>query len=348
MTEQKQPVCVLGGGSFGTTLANLMASHGVQVTLWLRDQAVADEINREHRNSRYLPDISLDPRLVVTTDLHAALASAQLIFLAIPSGAFRSVLQQIGPDLAGKGVVSTTKGIEQPGFLLMSQIVEAEAPAARVGVLSGPNLAREMAAGALTATVIACRDETLCSEVQAVLGSKSVRVYASQDRFGVELGGALKNVYAIISGMAAAMGVGENTKSMLVTRALAEMTRFAVSMGANPMTFLGLAGIGDLMVTCMSPQSRNFQVGFALGKGQTLEDSVAQLGQVAEGVNTLRVLKQKSDEEGIYMPLVAGLHAILFEGQPLADVIGRLMSASQKDDVEFASYVTTEAGNATP
>lgn len=347
MTEQKQPVCVLGGGSFGTTLANLMASHGVPVTLWLRDQVVADEINREHRNNRYLPDIPLDPRLVVTTDLHAALATAQLVFLAIPSGAFRSVLQQIGPDLAGKGVVSTTKGIEQPGFLLMSQIVEAEAPDARVGVLSGPNLAREMATGALTATVIACRDERLCSEVQAVLGSKSVRVYASQDRFGVELGGALKNVYAIISGMAAAMGVGENTKSMLITRALAEMTRFAVSMGANPMTFLGLAGIGDLIVTCTSPQSRNFQVGFALGKGQTLEDSVAQLGQVAEGVNTLRVLKQKSDEEGIYMPLVAGLHAILFEGQPMADVIGRLMAASQKDDVEFASYVNNEAGNPT-
>lgn len=347
MTEQKQPVCVLGGGSFGTTLANLMASHEVPVTLWLRDQAVADEINRDHRNSRYLPDIPLDPRLVVTTDLHAALATAQLVFLAIPSGAFRNVLQQIGPDLAGKGVVSTTKGIEQPGFVLMSQIVEAEAPDARVGVLSGPNLAREMAAGALTATVIACRDETLCSEVQAVLGSKSIRVYASQDRFGVELGGALKNVYAIISGMAAAMGVGENTKSMLITRALAEMTRFAVSMGANPMTFLGLAGIGDLIVTCTSPQSRNFQVGFALGKGQTLEDSVAQLGQVAEGVNTLRVLKQKSDEEGIYMPLVAGLHAILFEGQPMVDVIGRLMAASQKDDVEFASYVNNDSGNTT-
>ncbi|HDZ57191.1 MAG TPA: NAD(P)H-dependent glycerol-3-phosphate dehydrogenase [Pseudomonas xinjiangensis] len=343
MTEQKMPVCVVGGGSFGTTLANLMAAHDVPVTLWLRDEKVASEITDMHQNSRYLPGVMLDPRLQVTTDLAAALASADLVFLAIPSGSFRSVLKQIGSDLAGKGVISTTKGIEQPGFLMMSEIVEQEAPDARVAVLSGPNLAKEMAAGALTATVVASQDEALCRQVQQVLGSKSLRVYASQDRYGVELGGALKNVYAIMSGMAAAMGVGENTKSMLITRALAEMTRFAVHMGANPLTFLGLAGVGDLIVTCTSPQSRNYQVGHALGKGQTLEDSVAQLGQVAEGVNTLRVLKQKSEQEQVYMPLVAGLYAILFEHKPLADVISGLMSAEQKDDVEFIAIPDGDA-----
>lgn len=344
MTEQKTPVCVLGGGSFGTTLANLMATHGVPVTLWLRDEKVADEITTRHENTHYLPGIKLDPSLRVTTDMQAALAAADLVFLAIPSGAFRSVLKTIGPDLAGKGVVSTTKGIEQPGFLMMSQIVRQEAPDARVAVLSGPNLAKEMAAGALTATVIASQDEPLCRWVQSVLGSKSLRVYASQDLYGVELGGALKNVYAIISGMASALGVGENTKSMLITRALAEMTRFAVHMGASPLTFLGLAGVGDLIVTCTSPQSRNFQVGHALGKGQTLEESVAQLGQVAEGVNTLQVLKQKSDEEGVYMPLVAGLYAVLFEGKPLAQVIGAMMTAEQKDDVEFANGFVAATG----
>ena len=338
MSEQKQAVCVLGGGSFGTTLANLMATNGISVTLWLRDEAVARQMDQERENRRYLPGVELDPSLHITTEMQAALGSAGIVFLAIPSGAFRSVLQQIGPSLAGKAVVSTTKGIEQPGFLMMSQIVEEEAPGARVAVLSGPNLAKEMAAGALTATVVASSDERLCREVQAVLGSRKLRVYASQDRYGVELGGALKNVYAIISGMAAAMGVGENTKSMLITRALAEMTRFAVHMGANPMTFLGLAGVGDLIVTCMSPMSRNFQVGHALGKGQTLEQSVAQLGQVAEGVNTLRVLKQKAEEEGVYMPLVNGLYAIIFEQRTLEEVIGRLMSAEQKDDVEFAAF----------
>ena len=338
MTEQKQAVCVLGGGSFGTTLANLMATNGIPVTLWLRDEAVARQITEEHENHRYLPGFKLDASLRVTTDIQAALSSAELVFLAIPSGAFRSVLKQIGPTLAGKSVVSTTKGIEQPNFLMMSEIVEQEAPDARVAVLSGPNLAKEMAAGALTATVVASIDEQLCRDVQKVLGSRRLRVYASRDRYGVELSGALKNVYAIISGMAAAMGVGENTKSMLITRALAEMTRFAVHMGANPMTFLGLAGVGDLIVTCMSPMSRNYQVGHALGKGQTLEESIAQLGQVAEGVNTLRVLKQKSEEEGVYMPLVAGLYAIIFEQRTLEEVIARLMSGEQRDDVEFAAF----------
>lgn len=339
MTDLKAPVTVLGGGSFGTTLANLLASNGVPTALWLRNEEQADNMRREGENSRYLPGIKLDPRLAITTDVAAALKEAELVFLAIPSGAFRSVLQLIGPGLAGKGLISTTKGIEQPGFLMMSQIIEQEIPGARVAVLSGPNLAREIAAGALTATVVASDDATLNAQVQDVLGCQSLRVYASQDRYGVELGGALKNVYAIMSGMAAAMGVGENTKSMLITRALAEMTRFAVHMGANPMTFLGLAGVGDLIVTCTSPMSRNYQVGHALGKGLTLEESIARLGQVAEGVNTLKVLRDKSEEEGIYMPLVAGLHAIIFEQQPLADVIGRLMNAEQKHDVEFSAFM---------
>ncbi|WP_185266639.1 NAD(P)H-dependent glycerol-3-phosphate dehydrogenase [Halopseudomonas xiamenensis] len=345
MTDLKVPVTVLGGGSFGTTLANLLAANGVPATLWLRNEQQAADMRRQGENTRYLPGIRLDPRLTITSDLAAALQQAELVFLAIPSGAFRSVLQQIGPGLAGKGVISTTKGIEQPGFLMMSQIVEQEVPEARVAVLSGPNLAREMAAGALTATVVASDDETLSAQVQAVLGCQSLRVYASKDRYGVELGGALKNVYAIISGMAAAMGVGENTKSMLITRALAEMTRFAVHMGANPLTFLGLAGVGDLIVTCTSPMSRNFQVGHALGKGMTLEQSVARLGQVAEGVNTLKVLRQKSLEEGVYMPLVAGLHAIIFEQQPLTEVIGKLMSAEQKHDVEFSAFMSCTALN---
>ncbi|MFN3579522.1 MAG: NAD(P)H-dependent glycerol-3-phosphate dehydrogenase [Pseudomonas sp.] len=340
MTDKTSPVCVVGGGSFGTTLAALMAAEGVPVTLWLRDEKVAGEIAANRENTRYMPGVQLDPRLQVTTDLQAAVASAELVFLALPSSAFRSVLKEIGPALAGKGVISTTKGIEQPGFLMMSDIVAEEAPQARVAVLSGPNLAKEMAAGALTATVVASDDQALCTQVQAVLGSSRLRVYASQDRYGVELGGALKNVYAIISGMAAAMGMGENTRSMLITRSLAEMSRFAVHMGANPLTFLGLAGVGDLIVTCMSPLSRNYQVGFALGQGKNLEQTVAELGQVAEGVNTLKVLKQKSDAEGVYMPLVAGLHAILFEQQPLPKVINRLMSAEQKHDVEFATFMS--------
>lgn len=335
MTEQNNPVTVLGGGSFGTTLAHLIAVRGLPVSLWLRDEQAAESMRRDRVNARYLPDLVLHPDLRITTDLQAAVSAARLVLLAIPSSAFRSVLRQIGPVLDGKGVVSLTKGIEQPGFRLMSQVVEEEAPGARVAVLSGPNLAKEIAAGALTASVVASKDQALCAEVQQVLGSRTLRIYASQDRLGVELGGALKNVYAIISGMAAALGMGENTRAMLITRALAEMTRFAVHMGADPLTFLGLAGVGDLIVTCVSPQSRNYQVGFALGSGQSLEESVARLGQVAEGVNTLKVLREKAEEEGVYMPLVAGLHAILFENRTLEQVIGQLMSAEQKQDIDF-------------
>jgi glycerol-3-phosphate dehydrogenase (NAD(P)+) len=162
-------------------------------------------------------------------------------------------------------------------------------------------------------------------------------VYASADRFGVELGGALKNVYAIMAGMAAAMGMGENTRSMLITRALAEMTRFAVKLGANPMTFLGLSGVGDLIATCSSPKSRNYQVGYALGEGLSLDEAVDRLGEVAEGVNTIKVLKARAEQLEVYMPLVAGLHAILFEGRTLQQVIGALMSGEPKTDVDFIS-----------
>jgi glycerol-3-phosphate dehydrogenase (NAD(P)+) len=260
-----------------------------------------------------------------------------LIFVALPSSALRSVLAPHAELLRGKGLVSLTKGIEAQSFKLMSQILEEIAPDARIGVLSGPNLAREIAEHALTATVVASEDEQLCQQVQDVLHGRTFRVYASADRFGVELGGALKNVYAIIAGMAVALGMGENTKSMLITRALAEMTRFAVSQGANPMTFLGLAGVGDLIVTCSSPKSRNYQVGHALGQGLSLEQAVSRLGEVAEGVNTLKVLKAKAQEVQVYMPLVAGLHAILFEGRTLNQVIEHLMRAEPKTDVDFIS-----------
>lgn len=201
-------------------------------------------------------------------------------------------------------------------------------------MISGPNLAREIAEHELTATVVASEDDELCARVQAALHGRTFRVYASRDRFGVELGGALKNVYAIMAGLAAAMDMGENTRSMLITRALAEMTRFAVKLGANPMTFLGLAGVGDLIVTCSSPKSRNYQVGHALGEAQPGGGGIAH-GRDRGGVNTLKVLKEKSDEMQVYMPLVAGLHAILFEGRTLAQVIQLLMRGEPKTDVDF-------------
>lgn len=336
MTEQ-QPVAVLGGGSFGTAVANLLAENGVRVRQWMRDPEQAEAMRCNRENPRYLKGIKLHPGVEPVTDLLATLQGSELIFVALPSSALRSVLAPHAGLLSGKMLVSLTKGIEAQSFKLMSQILEEIAPQARIGVLSGPNLAREVAEHALTATVVASEDEALCRSVQVVLHGRTFRVYASSDRFGVELGGALKNVYAIIAGMAVALGMGENTKSMLITRALAEMTRFAVSQGANPMTFLGLAGVGDLIVTCSSPKSRNYQVGYALGQGLSLEQAVSQLGEVAEGVNTLKVLKAKAQELQVYMPLVAGLHAILFEGRTLNQVIELLMRGEPKTDVDFIS-----------
>ncbi|MGA6097120.1 NAD(P)H-dependent glycerol-3-phosphate dehydrogenase [Stutzerimonas marianensis] len=336
MTEQ-QPIAVLGGGSFGTALANLMAENGHSVRLWMRDPEQARIIRVERQNPRYLKGVKVHEKVEPVTDLHQTISDCELIFVALPSSALRAALAPVAGLLDGRMLVSTTKGIEASGFKLMSQIIEEIAPHARIGVISGPNLAREVAEHALTATVVASHDEALCRAVQAALHGRTFRVYASGDRFGVELGGALKNVYAIMAGMAAALGMGENTRSMLITRALAEMTRFAVKLGANPMTFLGLAGVGDLIVTCTSPKSRNFQVGHALGEGLSLEQAVARLGEVAEGVNTIKVLKCRAEELQVYMPLVAGLHAILFEGRTLDQVIAVLMRGEPKTDVDFIS-----------
>ncbi len=333
----QQPVAVLGGGSFGTAVANLLAQNGHPVRQWMRDPEQAESIRVNRENPRYLKGIKVLPLVEPVTDLAATLDACELVFVALPSSALRSVLAAQVQRLSGKMLVSLTKGIEAQTFKLMSQILEEIAPDARIGVLSGPNLAREIAEHALTATVVASEDEALCQQVQATLHGRTFRVYASTDRFGVEMGGALKNVYAIIAGMAVALDMGENTKSMLITRALAEMTRFAVSQGANPMTYLGLAGVGDLMVTCSSAKSRNYQVGFALGQGLSLDEAVNRLGEVAEGVNTLKVLKAKAQELQVYMPLVAGLHAILFEGRTLAQVIELLMRAEPKTDVDFIS-----------
>ena len=329
-------VAVLGGGSFGTVIADLIAAKGIVVKQWMRSTEAVEEINSQRTNSRYLPGYQLAEGIVASNDLAEVLQDAELVFISIPSQSFRSVVQQAKPFIRpGQQLVSTTKGIESDHFSLMSQILEEELPGQPVGVLSGPNLAKEVIQKHLTATVVASDDQQLCQEVQEILHCPHFRVYASSDTYGVELGGTLKNIYAIASGLSAALGMGENTKSMLMTRSLAEMSRFAVQMGANPMTFLGLAGVGDLIVTCSSSLSRNYRVGYALGEGKSLAEAVAALGEVAEGVNTLRYVKQKTDELGVYMPLVSGLYEVVFNGAPVAEVARGMMLSTQGSDVEF-------------
>lgn len=332
----KQAVTVLGGGSFGTAIASIAADNQFPVTQWMRDEALAQDINTKRRNTRYLPDYEINANVQATTDVVAAVSGADIIFVAIPSKAFASVVDQVADKLRPDQImISTAKGIQEDGFLLMSEILKTHTPSQHVGVLSGPNLAKEIAQKQMTATVVASEDQLTRETIQQVLGCEYFRVYASNDLFGVELGGALKNIYAIAAGMASALGVGENTKSMLITRSLAEMSRFAVSMGANPMTFLGLAGVGDLIVTCMSPLSRNFRVGYALGQGKSLDDAVAELGQVAEGVNTIRLVRNKAVEMQVYMPLACGLYEVLFNQMPVEKVIRGLMTGEQSTDVEF-------------
>ncbi len=329
-------VAVLGGGSFGTAIANLVAANGHQVCLWLRNEARATEINEERMNSFYLPDIKLNDGISANTELADVVKDVDVVFLAVPSKSCRNVSQQLKTLLnENTFVVSLTKGIESLTFKLMSQVISEELSDCDVGVMSGPNLAKEIAEGHLTATVVASKSEALTRCVQSVLGGSTFRVYAGSDTYGVELAGALKNCYAIMCGMAAALGLGQNTIGMLITRSITEMSRFAVKLGADPITFMGLAGVGDLVVTCMSPLSRNYRVGFALGEGKRLDDIVAELGQVAEGVNTLKLVSDKADELDVYMPLVTGMHDILYHNTPVDEVIARLMEGEQSQDVEY-------------
>lgn len=329
-------VTVLGGGSFGTAIANIAAENGHDVTMWMRDQNRVDEILATRQNKRYMPDYRLSENLTPTCDLKTAVSNADIIFVSIPSKSFRSVLQMAKPYTRSEQVfISTTKGVELDTFKLMTEIVEQELNTDLLGVLSGPNLAKEIAKRNLTASVIASKQSHIAPMIQELLGNDYFRVYASEDTYGVELGGALKNIYAIISGLAAALGAGENTKSMLITRSLAEMSRFAVQMGANPLTFLGLSGVGDLVVTCSSPLSRNYRVGYAIGQGKSLDEAVEELGEVAEGINTLKIIFSKAKELDVYMPLVSGLHKVLFEGASIKDIAHGLMLGAHKQDVEF-------------
>lgn len=329
-------VTVLGGGSFGTAIANIIAHNNHKTFLWMRSGERAAACQEARENIEYLPGYRLADTLSITADLEMAVSQSDLIFVSIPSHSFRAVTQTIRPFLRKDAIViSTAKGIEPLGFTLMSQILEQELPEHAIGVLSGPNFAKEIVRQQQTGSVIASSDERVINCVQQTLCSASFRVYSNHDRYGVELGGALKNIYAIICGMAAALGAGQNTQAMLLTRSLAEMGRFAHLMGANPMTFLGLAGVGDLILTCTSDLSRNYRVGFALGQGKNLEEVVAGLGQVAEGVNTLKQVKHKADELGVYMPLVSGLHGILFEHKAISDVARGLMMGEQNTDVDY-------------
>ncbi|MBH0096572.1 NAD(P)H-dependent glycerol-3-phosphate dehydrogenase [Psychrobacter sp. NZS113] len=331
----KLRLAFLGGGSFGTAMANLAARNGCDTTLWVRNKRTVKAMAKTQTNKKYLPGYKLDDRLKYSHDLAASVKDKDIIFIAVPGLAFRETLKNIAPFISGQSIVSLTKGMEKDTFAMMSDIIKEVLPEVNFGVMSGPNLAIEIMKNMPSATVIASESEPLRHAVQAALHSAFFRVFASDDVKGVELGGALKNIYAIAMGMAAAYDVGENTKAMILTRALAEMSRFGVEAGANPLTFLGLSGVGDLYATCSSELSRNYRIGNMLGRGMSIDAAVKKLGQTAEGVNTIQQVHEKATKDGIYMPITHALYAVIYEDKAALGVALHLMEAGFRSDVEF-------------
>jgi len=332
-----ETIGIIGGGSFGSALADVAGSNGHRVLQWYRAPEAAERFNETRQNERYLPGATLSENISATADLERVARSAELIFVCVPGEHFREVARGLGDWVDGSHIlVSTTKGMEVHSYKLMTEVLREETCTLKIGALSGPNLAREVVAKVPTGTVIASRFDEVVSRVQNVLSGAYFRVYGNRDVYGVELGGVLKNVYAIATGLVVSLDMGDNTKGMLITRGLAEMSRYAVRMGSNPLTFLGLSGVGDLVTTCNSPLSRNFRVGYLIGQGRTLAEAVAEIGEVAEGVNTVRTVRRRIDELGIRMHILEGLHELLFEGGELGDVLQGLMTIPQMVDVEFA------------
>ncbi len=308
-------VAVIGAGSWGTTVATLACANAPTV-LWARSPEVAKEINEDHRNRRYMPDFRLPSALEATSDLEQATHNADVLVLGVPSSGLRETLEQVAAYVRPWiPIVSLTKGLEQGSLLRMSEVIEQVLPGHPVGVLTGPNLAKEIMEGQAAASVIGMTDRVVAEALQPVFASGLFRVYRNHDVIGCEIGGALKNVVAIATGMAEALTVGDNTRSMVITRGLAEITRLGVAMGGEPATFAGLAGLGDLLATCMSPQSRNRHVGEQLGRGRKLEEIVAGMNMVAEGVNTTKVVVELARRHEVEMPIAEEIHAVLYEGR---------------------------------
>ena len=305
---------LLGGGSWGTTVASLIARNA-PVTLWARDEATVHEINTEHSNTKYLPGARLSSKLVATQSIEEAVAPCDVLVMGVPSQHFRSVLQQAREHLRPwVPVNSLTKGLELSTGLRMTEVIQEEMPGHPVGVLTGPNLAREIIQGQAAASVMAMEDEIIVRELQQLFHSGLFRVYTNTDLVGCELGGVLKNIIAIAVGMGDGQGAGDNTRSALITRGLAEIIRLGVAMGGRPETFSGLAGMGDLIATCTSAQSRNHHVGFELGKGRSLEEIIEEMVMVAEGVKSAPTVMALGKKYGVKMPITRDVLSVL-EGE---------------------------------
>jgi glycerol-3-phosphate dehydrogenase (NAD(P)+) len=307
-------VAVIGAGSWGTTVAHLCAKN-VPTTLWARRSDLATEIREKHRNSAYLVDYELTESLDATDSLEDAVRAADILVMGVPSHGMRATARELAPYLRPwVPVVSLSKGLEQGTRLRMTEVLAAELPGHPCGVLTGPNLAKEILAGDAAASVIAMEDNTIAEALQDVFASDLFRVYTNHDVIGCEVAGALKNVMAIASGMADGLGTGDNTRSAVITRGLQELTRLGCAMGGSAQTFAGLAGMGDLIATCISPQSRNRYVGEQLGRGRGIDEIIAEMSMVAEGVKTSKVVMELAAQYKVDLPIAETVYSVVHEG----------------------------------
>ena len=318
-------VAVIGAGSWGTTVASL-ACNNAPTVLWARRPELATQLNRDHRNADYLPEFTLPDQLTATHSMEDAVVSADVVVMGVPSHGFRTVLEEAAPYVRPwVPVVSLAKGIERGTLLRMSEVVGQVLPGHPVAVLTGPNLAKEIMSGQPAASVVATTDDVIARELQRIFTNDHLRVYTNRDLIGCEIAGVVKNVLAIASGMADGMGFGDNTRATLVTRGLHELARLGVAIGGEPLTFAGLAGMGDLIATCSSTQSRNHSVGYRLGKGQSIATIMADMKMVAEGVKSSPSVLELARRRGIDMPLVEAVVAVCHRGRPAREVVRRIM-----------------------
>jgi glycerol-3-phosphate dehydrogenase (NAD(P)+) len=336
MTNCEKSISILGGGSWGSTLALLAVRAGHSARLWMRDEAAAKEVQRTRRNEKALPGIEFPESIEVTSDLLLACDRANAVLIATASTAVRSLARSIAALTGDAVVVSCSKGLEIHSLKRMTEVLQDELPsrvASRVCALSGPNLAPEIAEGKPATTVIASTDLSAAEEVQSLLGSNQFRPYTNEDVIGVEMAGALKNIIAIGAGIGDGLGAGENAKAAFITRGLAEVARLGAAVGASPLTFAGLAGLGDLIATCASPLSRNHYVGEQLAQGKTLAEIQASMDHVAEGIFTTAAARNLCRSHGVELPITEQLYSVLYENKSAVSAIAELMQRESKHEL---------------
>ncbi|MDO0958840.1 NAD(P)H-dependent glycerol-3-phosphate dehydrogenase [Staphylococcus haemolyticus] len=329
-------ITVFGMGSFGTALANVLAENGHTVLMWGKNEDSVKELNDHHQNKRYLKDVVLDSRIKATSDIKEAVNFTDIYLMALPTKAMREVTSEIDSLIDSKKTfIHVAKGIENDTFKRVSEMIEdsiSEDHNGGIGVLSGPSHAEEVVIKQPTTVAASSKDEKVSKLIQDLFMNDYLRVYTNNDLVGVELGGALKNIIAVASGIVAGMGYGDNAKAALMTRGLAEIGRLGEKLGADPMTFLGLGGIGDLIVTCTSTHSRNYTLGFKLGQGQTMDEALNEMNMVVEGIYTTNSVYHLAKQQNVDMPITNALYKVLFEDNPVKDSVKDLMGRDKKSE----------------